>query len=442
MRIPRHPSASWGTQAHLWFWVGGIFALLALCKPSLALSAAKTVAPGSACITARRWKRWERYQTKLRGLLDRIERPPLREIETGGRKYQLPLLAKDAEVADCSRAELQYLSGFFDGDGCVFFGMNGAVRLEVKQSLPGMHVLFRFRECFGGSICLNNNGHGTANPSLQWRVGGKAGKRAIAELARNSFTQYAKLRAAAEEGCQKVRANLQEFRAASKVPASFKVTWPYLSGFFDAEGCISIPARGPYIDLRISQKKPPILRKMLTFLTADGLDRWALYNYKATNGIMFDLRCTTSDACKQSLRKLLANNLSLKRNQALIALRLSASTRSEARKDMSQLVGRQNRYSRLGSDGEARSKQIDRRCAQIRTCKDENMKEKLTEELVRLKEEHHFKKFQYRCKLMSSDIRNMLDAGARFRPAGKIQLLSQTGGGQSRVAFAWRYRRE
>eukprot|EP00438_Fugacium_kawagutii_P009953 Skav231147 [mRNA] locus=scaffold4611:36535:37809:+ [translate_table: standard] len=422
MRFPSHPSASWRTHAFLWFWVGEIFAFLALCEPSWALSAARAAAPASTCITARRWKRWTKYERKLRDLLDRIERPPLRQIELGSRKYRLPLRAKDAVIADCSQEELEYLSGFFDGDGSVVFLKNGYVRLQASQTASGVAVLLRFRDCFGGSIGMDKQGHGTANPTLQWMLaGGKARKRAATKLARHSYTQHAKLRVASQEGGRKVRANLRECRAASKIPPNFKVTWSYLSGFFDAEGCIRILAQSPDIQLRIVQKKPSILRKLLTFLKAQGLESWALYESTRPD---FTLCCCTSDACKQTLRQLLANNLSLKHEQARIALRLSASTHGEARKNMSQLVGLQGRYTRLGPDGRARSKEITRRGAQIRRCKDEKAKETLMEELAQLKEEHKFQNLQYRCQLLSSDIRNLTDAHASnfsFRPAGKVE---------------------
>ena len=64
--------------------------------------------------------RWQRCCDRLTQLQRKIRFPPLQTITVNGRTYQLPLSTTEP-VRLPSQEELEYLTGFFDGDGCVTF---------------------------------------------------------------------------------------------------------------------------------------------------------------------------------------------------------------------------------------------------------------------------------------------------------------------------------
>ena len=68
--------------------------------------------------TATNLDRWQRRCDRLTQLQRKIRFPPLQTLTVNGRVYQLPLSTAEP-VRLPSQEELEYLAGFFDGDGCV-----------------------------------------------------------------------------------------------------------------------------------------------------------------------------------------------------------------------------------------------------------------------------------------------------------------------------------
>lgn len=362
----------------------------------------------------------QRRNALLEGLLARIERPRLEYVEVDGKKYQLPLLAKDAEIEQCSDDDLAYLSGFFDGDGCVTMcKKQGCFRLAVGQSVRGVDVLLRFRRAFGGGISRLSNGSGFKRPSVLWSVYGTAKvQRAAMLLARSSFTKHAQLCLAvngpvAKQHRQQVGDELKDLKAAPRNPENYIVTWSYFSGFFDAEGCIGVRAGSQSLRLQLAQKQSAILQTLLSFLMANGFDSWRINPCGCKE---FSLDCSMSNVSRQVLGKLLANGLSLKSEQAQIALKLEVSNRDEIRDALCELVGQQGRYRRLDSDGMRRAEEIHRHHKSIQRCREKGRLELLRDELLELQQEHRLRHLQHKNRLMRSDIRKLLNDGSTLRP--------------------------
>ena len=387
-----------------------------------AQSVAKPTVPVTASRYERRLGKFERRLARLEGLLDSIVRPPLKFVESSGKMYRLPLSATDAEIEECSADELAYLSGFFDGNGCVNLHKNGTIRLLVGQSVRGLDVLLRFRRAFGGGIYRLSDGCGRTNPRISWTITGAAAKQAALLLARNSLTKKSQLCLAmngnvAKERRSLARCQLKEFKAADTVPHNFSITWQYFCGFFDAEGYVKVRPDANCIELELWQKHRSIWRRLLSFLENEGLDSWRIHHSRNESSL---LRCSTTDVSKQTLCRLLANGLSCKGEQAQIALQLNASNRGEIREKLFQLSGQQGRYIRLDSDGMERSAEIKRQRKRIHRCRDEAGLRALSEKLRRLQKEHRLENLQYTCRLMSSDIRRMLNEGASLKPIDHI----------------------
>ena len=397
---------------------GGLLIFLSLVNHfPWAQSVAKSAAPASASTYDRDLARYQRYHMRLYGLLKRIVRPTLESFQTDGVKYCLPLRAADAINEDCTENELAYLSGFFDGDGCVHLTKAGTLLLQMSQSLKGVDVLLRFRRAFGGGIYRKTDGCGFSQPTFYWSLTGTRTKRAATLLARHSYTKEAQLRMAmngnvAKENRRQVQRQLKDLKTAKQVSQNSSVTWAYLAGLFDAEGHVQVPVKCNSICLHINQTYDKILHVLVSFLEDEGLNSFEIYPLRNA----FSLQCARTNVSMQTLQQLLLHGLSLKRDQAQIALQLNANNRWEVRETLFQLSGQQNRYKRLDRHGMETAAKINQLQANVRRCQDQIESKLLNKELQLLKEEHELQKLKYNCSLMSFDIRRMLNEGAHFRP--------------------------
>ena len=114
----------------------------------------------------------------------RLPRPT--SFNAFGKEYQLPYFVKETPVETPSEDILEYLSGFFAGDGCVRSDLSG---LRVNQS----EVLFLYASLFGGSIGVGNSGSGTSFPCLHWQVSGEKAQRAAELLGKAQLEKQAQL---------------------------------------------------------------------------------------------------------------------------------------------------------------------------------------------------------------------------------------------------------
>ena len=305
----------------------------------------------------------------------------------------------------------------FDGDGNVHLTKAGKLLLQMGQSLKGVDVLLRFRRAFGGGIYRCRDGCGFRQPTVYWSLAGTRAKRAATLLARHACTKKAQLRVAmngnvAKDNRRQVQHQLKDLQTANQVPKNFAVTWAYFAGLFDAEGHVQVPAGCNSICLYITQKYDKILHILMSFLKDEGLSSLKVYHGRD----FFLLKCSKSNVSMQTLQQLLLHGLSVKRDQAQMALQLNAHNRWEVRDKLFHFSGQQNRYKRLDRHGMERAVKIHRLHADVRRCCNETESKLLREELKLLKELHELQKLKYNCSLMSSDIRRMLNEGAHLGP--------------------------
>lgn len=109
----------------------------------------------------------QRRITALKRLQSSLLWPPLSEFEAFGRKYLLPLKAHGPLISEVPVERLQYLAGFFDGDGCV-----SSHKLRPTMSIGvsdcSAEILVLFRDVFGGGIYNLSRGRGLQKPSVKW----------------------------------------------------------------------------------------------------------------------------------------------------------------------------------------------------------------------------------------------------------------------------------
>ena len=202
------------------------------------------------CSATFRVQSWQRRQTRLEHLLRRIKCPRVHSFEVNGRSYQLPVSAC-VPTGQPSESELDYLRGFFDGDGCVSLNAaSGKCCLTVGQAINRGSILIRFRQALGGGIYLCHNACGFRCAYLMWKVGGRSAQEAAKLLGSLPSMKQQQLRIAMQDTAD--RGNVADQLKALKIlkqhdhtPDYISFSWEYIAGFFDAEGCISVTARRP-----------------------------------------------------------------------------------------------------------------------------------------------------------------------------------------------------
>ena len=354
----------------------------------------------------------QRRFDRLRGLQSRLVLPRITHFELNGMRFELPLKAKAVcPSKSVPQHTLEYLAGFFDGDGCVAgnAGYNNC-QLTVAQAVSGSTVLLLFRSAFGGSISLFST-VGYGQPVLRWQLAGQRARQVASLLEPLTSCKRSQLRiAAAWPQAHDAKAEAAtELKRLKHIPTGKAscLSWTYLAGFFDAEGCVS-PTYPSTLSLIVVQKHPDILWAIQCFLAANGV-----YCQVATanTGKSARLTITKTDVSKHVLVKLLSEGLRAKRSTARAALHMSHENFLAVREDIFQTVGYQNRYNRLTVQGVKRARAIRSLQIKLRAAKD-CLHPWLNEELQGQRLDHLWKCAVERCAAIRLDIRASLAHGA------------------------------
>ena len=366
--------------------------------------------------------KWQRRRDRLTALMKRIKFPKLDRFEVDGQTFQLPLRAVSAPKDPPTQEELEYLVGFFDGDGCVTMDKSsGSVCLRVDQSISSVNVLLHYRNVFGGGIYAGLRQTGLSQATLNWTIGGAAMKRTANLMASVPSMKRAQLEIAAafqnvsQEKRSTIGADLRALKCKGHVPIAMSISWPFVAGFFDAEGWIGVDGRSVRVFLEIRQVNAHVLECILSFFKNNNLERWCLYQ----RSNCFLLACWHIETCKRTLEHMLAHGLSVKRHSAELSLSLNVQNHLETRQAISELGGRQSRYARLDQDGALRAKEINKLKSRLNYAACQKMRADLGHDIQRLQEEHALQNLIGQCRLLRSDIRRRLfDGGVVARCAG------------------------
>ena len=301
----------------------------------------------------------QRRIAALKCLQCRLKWPPLTEFQAFGQTYSLPCHNTSTADTDVAGPLLRYLTGFFDGDGCVSTNAKGSPQLLVGQSHVKAEILILFKTAFGGGIYAHVPGRGLRRPSLQWSLTGKAVKDAARRLAQHSVVKRGQLLLTESwpEHKQQRRAAAKQLSALKlqQSDPSFVCSWAYIAGFFDAEGCIRVMPAQPYITVSVSQKDTGVLSWIDNFWR-DDLDLTS-GSHLRKDGVT-ELIIGAQRNVHLVLRRLLAHGLLGKRLQAILALSLGSIPYGDIRSSMHKMSGNQGRYQHLTEAGCQRSKAI------------------------------------------------------------------------------------
>ena len=332
-----------------------------------------------------------------------------------GRTYHLPLPAVEP-VRMPTQKELEYLVGFFDGDGCVTMKRTGCITLAVSQNFDSAEILVHFRVLLGGAVYHAAAPTCSKKAVLQWRLAGCKMRDAAATLSKVPSMKQAQLLIAAKASVvakadrARVGKELKMLKQPEHQPdQSTQCLRSYFAGAFDAEGSIGVRSGWVGLSLEVGQVNPCMLVRLLRFLHENQLTTWSLYHKKAA----FVLVCNNLHDCKQTLELLLANGLLVKRQQANLALAVSAENHLQIRDAVSRLNGWQQRYHRLDSAGIARAREISRLGAKLRRMASGLEYASLQCELDKLRSAHALQGIIGRCNLLRKDMRKALRDGGQ-----------------------------
>ena len=359
----------------------------------------------------------QRLCEKLEQLQSRVVCPKRTSFTEGGEVYQLPLKVAMPRAAPPTRKELDYLVGFFDGDGSVSLNGTEKVSLQVDQNIDGARVLLRFRAAFGGGIYISHHATGRAKAVLKWQVRAAKASAAAKLLASVPSMKQAQLEIASPGKALQADLSmharpLDALKSKDHMPAGLECSWAYLAGFFDADGCITVSSGSAGLALQVLQKNQFMLASVHEFLHQQGL---VCRLYK-TRRLYIRLQCSDFLTCKQILKNLLMNGLDVKKEQAQLALTLTATNHVQIREQLSKLKGHQSRYRGLDEAGMNRAKEINKIRSRLRSTTSQQAKAKMEEELQALLQEHSREKLLCKARMLKVDIRKLLREGATIQP--------------------------
>ena len=344
---------------------------------------------------------------RLQQLYGSLERNLLAEFEFDDVVYKLPLRSvRRTSQQPLDQGELEYMSGFFDGDGSVSVNKNRPC-LSISQDARRAQVLMKFRQQLGGGVYSHGIKKANQMPCLKWFAGGENGVQAAALLGSQPSMKQAQLQIAAawpSSHADRILAAQQLIRLKSKDyrPQSFKCSWPYFAGFFDADGSIIVRAESCTLALSLVQANPFLLDRLYEFLVEHQIARWQPVRCHADG--MYRLECSHTDTCIHTLQKLMGSGLLLKMDQARLVLALNKDNYLKVRERLFEMHGRQGRYKRLDADGIARAREIRNLARCRRRSRDVDKEDRLRE----LRDHHSRKNMESRLLLLRQDIRNFL----------------------------------
>lgn len=396
--------------------------------PSFGVCFSRYVASGMLPSTSYVWRLEARishqcYFKKLgvisQKLMDHLRkqlRPALTHVNVGGVSFRLPirseaLIGSNVPVA---KRDVVYLAGVFDGDGCVGVEQHlSGCKLVVGQQIGSSALLLAFLCRFGGTISTSNSGTGTKQPMIQWQVYGQAARNAMAELEKHCLVKKEQLeialswpdsRTEREQRALKLKALK---KSEPNIAAGSITSWRYVSGFFDAEGCIRIDSKSKTVRLHVVQRDLPILDAIRTFLSDKFPDSYIGITRTPS---LCRLEVGSKNSVLYILEGMLANGLLVKRATAEHVLQSIDLPHRTLRGCEPAIKGHQKFFEKLDAAGCERSRNINNlgaKCRRAMKTKTPLAVDVLNSQLANAKLEHAILNMLTRIKRLRSAIVSM-----------------------------------
>ena len=378
----------------------------------------------------------ENEDTRLAQYMETLVWPKLTCFHAFGQTYKLPFRSRAAgNRKSPTSAQLEYLGGFFDGDGCVACKSDlTACWLSMGQVAINAEVLVLFVEFFGGCIYRQANGQGIRQPKLQWQVHCQEARAAAKQLSSVCLGKREQLDLVSnwwdnKDERQLVADQLREQKKRPPtIPSELSLSWPYLAGLSDSAGCIKLRPNqnSKAVKLEITQKYKALLLLSKAFLDRQFEESGAEI-YSCTKSA-FRLEITDQKTVRTLLQELLKAGLMIKASTARCALAPHRNHASMREQLSATITGNQGRYTRLDAQGCQRSKSIKSLRSKMRADQrkhDSKSVEQLENQLATLQLHHDIENAKCRIRRRKEDIKMLLAAGAtssKPSPASVVDL--------------------
>lgn len=141
---------------------------------------------------------------------------------------------------------IQWLSGLIDGDGCFLVSKTGYASLEITIDIRDEKALRFIQNLYGGSVKLR-----TKNTSIRYRLHNKKGLIALIMDVNGEIRNPIRL--------MQLTKICNMYNIIIKKPKPLTKDNAWLSGFFDADGTITINGTTNQLAISASQKSPELL---------------------------------------------------------------------------------------------------------------------------------------------------------------------------------------
>ena len=364
----------------------------------------------------------KKKEVQLKEYMKTLTRPRLTCFQAFGKTYSLPLRNGEEAIGRFPTShEMQNLAGFFDGDGCVGLTTDlSGLKFSVGQLAQNAEILVLFLKAFGGSIGVHSQGTGVRQPPLHWQAYGEHAVAAAKHLSNFCIGKREQLQLATcwpndWEARQLKAAKLKKLkRSPPKISCGPKLTWNYLAGLFDSDGCVRVRHHHSSAILCIVQKHKALLLAIKAFLVDAGVATGRVQIVR--KGTAFELVVSDRTSVCHILQRLLEAGLMIKKSSALCALSLNSLNHEMIREQICMYTGNQGRYKRLDAEGCRRAKEIislqKKKQYQARRKFDDTAVQELDKAIDSLKLHHEMETLRTSLLLRLSDIQELMLAGA------------------------------
>jgi len=144
----------------------------------------------------------------------------------------------------------EWLAGLIDGDGCFLLSKKGYASLEITMDIRDEHALHIIKNVYGGSIKLRSGCN-----ALRYRLHHKLGLLSLMNDV-NGFIRNSNRLVQLNKICKK-------YNIEFKYPEKLHYDSSWLSGFFDADGTVTINKSNRQLSIAIGQKTLELLQPIV-----------------------------------------------------------------------------------------------------------------------------------------------------------------------------------
>ena len=167
----------------------------------------------------------------------------IKSQSAGNQRRYIVSLVGTSETTRMKSSYIQWLAGLIDGDGCLLVSQKGYTSLEITMELSDKAALYSIKDKYGGSIKLRSGSN-----AYRYRLHHREGMIKLINDVNGNIRNSKRL------------AQLHKVCIILNIPVIYPIPLnkdnSWFTGFFDADGCITISIKynNPQLSIRVSNK--------------------------------------------------------------------------------------------------------------------------------------------------------------------------------------------